>query len=164
MDYMFTGKEPQVEGHLMGFWLLVKPNLDTSKNRAKAGQTKSKQNQNKIKPKSKPKPSPLEEKEKEKEKEKELDTRLNAEAFKEWCQYKGSKFKAVSKTKAINQLVKHNKHIQREMIDASIANGWAGLFEPKQKLVSKSNSTTKDAIGEFFNKQNMGEIIDAEIS
>jgi len=31
MDYMFTGEEPQLQGHLMGFWLLVKPNLDTSK-------------------------------------------------------------------------------------------------------------------------------------
>jgi len=87
MDYMFTGEEPQLQGHLMGFWLLVKPNLDTSKSRAKAGQTKSKpnldtsksrakagqtkskENQKKIKPKSKPKPSPLEDKERDKDKD-----------------------------------------------------------------------------------------------
>ena len=50
MDYMFTGKEPDIEGHLMGFWLLIKPNLDTSKKRAKAG---TEQNQKQIKTKSK---------------------------------------------------------------------------------------------------------------
>jgi len=72
MDYMFTSEEPQLQGHLMGFWLLVKPNLDTSKSRAKAGQTKSNANQNKIKPKSKPKPSPLEDKERDKDKDKDI--------------------------------------------------------------------------------------------
>jgi len=69
MDYMFTGEEPQLQGHLMGFWLLTKPNLDTSKSRAKAGQRKSKANQKQIKPKSKPKPSPLEDKERDKDKD-----------------------------------------------------------------------------------------------
>jgi len=95
MDYMFTGEEPQLQGHLMGFWLLTKPNLDTSKSRAKAGQAKSKPNQKKNKPKSKSKPSPLEEKDKDKDKERdntivEIISFLNTKANKN--------FKANSKT------------------------------------------------------------------
>ena len=69
MDYMFTGQEPSIDGHLMGFWLLIKPNLDTSKSRSKSGQKKSKQNQNKIKTESKSSSSPLEDKDKDKDKD-----------------------------------------------------------------------------------------------
>ena len=86
MDYMFIGKEPKLDGHLMGFWLLVKPNLDTSKSRAKAGQKKSKQNQTEIKTESNTKPSPLEDKDKDKEYIKEIVNNLNL--------ILGSKYKA----------------------------------------------------------------------
>ena len=38
IDYIFTGVEPSGSGHLMGYWLLTKPNLDTSIARGKSGQ------------------------------------------------------------------------------------------------------------------------------
>jgi len=72
LDYMFDDVTPTFEGHLMGFWMLVEPNLKTSKLRSKAGKTESKQNQKEIKPESKPELSPPKEKEKEKERDKEI--------------------------------------------------------------------------------------------
>ena len=146
-------------------FMMAKPNLDSSKAKREAGKAGGKQSSSKRKQTtSKPKQTPS-----DKEKEKEIgvgdrNTNLNAEAFKEWCQYKGSKFKAVSKTKAINQLVKHSKHIQREMIDSSIANGWAGLFEPKQQTSFKGKAPQVGSL-EWERQQMMGNqgVVDAEL-
>lgn len=52
MEYMFEDKEPEIDGALMGFWVLLKPTLDISKTRSKASQTKSKAKQTEIKQKS----------------------------------------------------------------------------------------------------------------
>ena len=162
MDYMFTNKEPSATGHLMGFWLLVKPTLDTSKKRANAGQKKAKAKQKQIKPKSNTKPSPLEEKEKEKDIGVGIgNTNLNEEAFNMWLEYKGKSYKKQSKTMSMNKLLKQPKDIQLQMVEDSIANGWAGLFEPKGKAVS--NNTTNDAIDAYFANKNV-EVIDAELS
>lgn len=57
---------------------------------------------------------------------------INLEAFSEWVEYK--KYKTITPiTKLLNMLAKHEYYVQQEMIDTSIMNGWAGLFEPKQQ-------------------------------
>ncbi len=77
MEYMFDEIEPTVKGHLMGYWLLTKPNLNVSKAKSKPNQTQtkteSKQNQNRIRPKPKPNQSPPKDKDKDKDKDKEGD-------------------------------------------------------------------------------------------
>ena len=163
MDYMFTGDEPVLDGHLMGFWLLVKPNLDTSKARSKAGQTESKQNQNRIKRKSNTKPSPLEDKDKDKDIG-VIPKGININAWEEFIQHRkqmGKKLTKLSCTKLFNFLLK-NEYDQEEIINQSIQNGWAGLFELKKQKVTKSSNPTHDAIDKYFAQQ-QGEIIDAQL-
>ena len=46
IDYAFSGKEPNEKGHLMGYWELTKPNIDTSIARSKAGKSKNKDGTN----------------------------------------------------------------------------------------------------------------------
>ena len=139
MDYMFTGEEPNLTGHIMGFWLLAKPNLDTSKARAKSGQTKSKPNQKTIKRKSKPKPSPLEDKDKDKDIG-VISKDINKEAFVMWCDYKGSKYTKQGKTLSMNKLKAFSKAIQMEMVETAIMNGWKGLFEIKKQSTFKKEA------------------------
>lgn len=140
MDYMFTGEEPEIEGHLMGFWLLVKPTLDTSKKRAKAGQKKSNANQTQIKKKSKPKPSPLEEKEKEKDKDKgdikgDLPEWMDQSVWDQWCKHRREIKKTLTPTTISRQISFLSKHKEDHIaiLEQSIQNGWTGLFELKTK-------------------------------
>ena len=55
--YVFTDEEPEFEGLLSALWIVIKPNLDTSKSRSANPQnktkTKTKQNKNKTKTKAK---------------------------------------------------------------------------------------------------------------
>jgi len=164
MDYMFTGEEPQLQGHLMGFWLLTKPNLDTSKSRAKAGQTKSKENQKKIKPKSKPKPSPLE----DKDKDKDIGVIPNGINIKAWEDFELHRkeikkpLTKLSRTKLYNLLLA-NEYDQEEIINISIQNRWAGLFALKKQF--NKNTTIRDktnkALDAFYSQDK--ESIDAEL-
>jgi len=161
MDYMFTGLEPKLDGHLMGFWLLVKPNLDTSKSRAKAGQTKSKPNQKRNKPKSKPKPSPLEDKDKDKDIG-VISKDINRKAFELWCDHKGKRYSKRAKTLTCNLLAKYDHPTQLKMVETSIMNSWSGLFEPKDNKTVNSKSSTMELVDSYF--QNKKEVIDAELS
>ena len=142
MDYMFTGVEPQLQGHLMGFWLLTKPNLDTSKNRAKAGQTKSKANQKQIKSKTKPKPSPLEDKERDKDKDKDyiIPNGITIPVWEDFEQHRREIKKPLTKlsrTKNFNILLDDLEN-QREIVDLTIQNRWTGLFPLKKQSTFKS--------------------------
>jgi len=57
---------------------------------------------------------------------------INLDAFNEWIEYK--KYKTITPiTKLLNMLTKQDYYTQQEMVDTSIMNGWAGLFEPKQQ-------------------------------
>jgi len=57
---------------------------------------------------------------------------INLDSFKEWLEIK--KFKTVAPvTKILNMLSKYDLNTQQQIIDNSIMNGWAGLFEPKQQ-------------------------------
>lgn len=55
---------------------------------------------------------------------------INLEAFNEWVEHK--KYKSIAPiTKLLNMLSKHGHYIQQEMVDNSIMNNYAGIFEPK---------------------------------
>jgi len=72
-----------------------------------------------------------EEEEKEQEQGEEEYTRLNLEAFKMWCNYKGTKYSRQGKTISRNKLLKFDKSIQMKMVENSIMNNYKGLFEIK---------------------------------
>lgn len=55
---------------------------------------------------------------------------INLEAFNEWVEHK--KYKSITPiTKLLNMLTKHEHYVQQEMVDNSIMNNYAGIFEPK---------------------------------
>ena len=63
--------------------------------------------------------------------------RINYNAFNEWIEYK--KYKSISPiTKLLNMLDGYSYEQQQQMVDASIMNGWAGLFAPKDSQQQKS--------------------------
>jgi hypothetical protein len=61
---------------------------------------------------------------------------INIEAFNEWMDYK--KYKSITPvTKLLNMLTRHDYYTQQEMVDNSIMNNYAGLFEIKGKPQQK---------------------------
>jgi len=59
---------------------------------------------------------------------------LNADAWNEWIDYRVDKRKPVTQVSAKKQvamLAGYSFETQQQMVDASIANGWQGLFPPK---------------------------------
>ena len=86
--YVYKDMDPNFDGILSALWTVIKPNLDTSKNRSLNPQTKTKQKGNKSKTKSKQKQNndlidkdndKEYDKENNKDKEKENDNDLEAE-------------------------------------------------------------------------------------
>ena len=62
------------------------------------------------------------------------DQRINFSAWREWCDYRKSKRKTVSKiaqTKQFKLLNIYDYQTQQEIIDSSIRNDYTGLFAPK---------------------------------
>lgn len=172
MDYMFTGEEPQITGHLMGFWLLVKPNLDISIKRSKAGQNKSKADQKKIKTTSKTEPSPPKEKEKEKERDKDISygipTWMDDDAWTSWVMHRKEIRKKLTPTTVSRQIsfLTKNQDDHIEIIEQSIQNGWTGLFVLKDKKSAQgSSSAPQEGSLEYRRQQEMKaqEAIDAEL-
>lgn len=61
---------------------------------------------------------------------------INLEAFNEWVDHK--KYKSIAPiTKLLNMLTKYDYYVQQEMVDNSIMNNYAGIFEPKGKPQQK---------------------------
>jgi len=61
---------------------------------------------------------------------------INLEAFNEWMEYK--KYKSISPvTKLLNMLSGHDYYVQQEMVDNSIMNNYAGIFEPTKNKKQK---------------------------
>jgi len=58
---------------------------------------------------------------------------VSEEAFKMWCEYKGKAYSAKAKTLSQNKLKAHSKSKQIKMVEQSILNSWAGLFEIKEE-------------------------------
>ncbi len=86
---------------------------------------------------------------------------INENAFDSWCVYKGKKYSNQGKTLSANKLAKYPYDIQQQMVDNSIINGWAGLFEPKQQKQNNQSDQRNEIIDEFFEEQN-AEVIYAE--
>ncbi len=80
-------------------------------------------------------------------------TKLNLTSTLEWIDYKKSSYKTkASITKVCNFLSNYDLETQKKIIDTSIMNGWAGLFEPKNQKQNPLNIKDKvyaDPTGEF---------------
>jgi len=64
---------------------------------------------------------------------------INKEAFKEWWSYK--KYKTIAPiTKTLNFLSNYDFNIQQEIVDKSIMNNYAGLFEPKRQKANRTDN------------------------
>jgi len=73
---------------------------------------------------------------------------INADAWNEWLEYRKQSKKKMTPatvTKQISFLAKYDKVIQGIIINQSIQNGWAGLFEPKEKT-NGAASTRKTSL------------------
>lgn len=99
-----------------------------------------------------------EEKEEEKEEEQQVTVEyppgLNIEAYEAWLKYKGKNYRKASKTMSMNKLLKQTQEEQKQMVEDSIANGWKGLFPPKEK---KAKPGDADALGKFESFMDMKE-------
>ena len=62
---------------------------------------------------------------------------LNMEAFRLWCEYKGKRYTKKGKTLSANKLAKFPKDVQMKMVENSIINNYAGLFD----ITSKKEKT-----------------------
>ena len=89
---------------------------------------------------------------------------LNEEAFSMWCEHKGSKYTKQAKTISRNKLMKHDKATQLEMVEASIMNGWKGLFEPKGNAPKKKEEAEPGSIWwQYAREAEKKEVIDVQI-
>jgi len=80
-------------------------------------------------------------KENDKNKDIEIPEGINIESWSEWNEYRKAKKKPISKlaaTKQFNTLLKYTLEQQTEIIDKSISNDWAGLFDLKTQKIDKS--------------------------
>lgn len=72
---------------------------------------------------------------------------LNRSAWLEWCAYRKSKRKPISKAAAKKQtetLLMFDEVTQKQMIDHSIANDYQGIFEPKNSFIGGQNKNIND--------------------
>jgi hypothetical protein len=83
----------------------------------------------------------------------DLPKNLNLEAYRMWLDYKGSKYKQQGKTLSANKLAKYPQDIQMQMVEQSIMNGYAGLFELKDTK-PKQQTSTRTKLEEWAMKQN----------
>lgn len=175
LEYVFEDKEPTFDDFKKTIWILIKPNLTTSKNKSNNAQKIAEEKQKEIKPKSNQnqikinkKHSPQEE-DKEEEDDKELDKEdinnkkeNNKEKiffenenvnniFKDFLDIR-KKLKAQNTDKAVklltNKLNKYDDDIKIKMIEQSIENSWKGLFEVKNnKSYQKTITDVPDWLG-----------------
>ena len=70
-------------------------------------------------------------------------------AWAEWAEYKGGQPKQISITKCRNILIKYPFEVQRQMIDASVAAGWLGIFPPRNSAAKSRTNSNHDAARSF---------------
>ncbi len=81
---------------------------------------------------------------------------INIDAFNEWIKYK--KYKAINGvTKVLNFLSLYNQDVQQDIVDTSIMNNYAGLFEPKAQKRNKTNRNV-DVAKEWINENDVMEV------
>ncbi len=66
---------------------------------------------------------------------------VSKKAFEMWCKYKGKKYSKQGMTLSANKLAEYPHDIQIKMVENSIMNNYAGLFEIKQQKTSANNQT-----------------------
>lgn len=69
---------------------------------------------------------------------------INASAWAEWIEYRKQAKKKMTPATVKRQqafLAGYTKTIQQQIIDASIQNGWTGLFEPKEQGIGQIRRT-----------------------
>jgi len=88
---------------------------------------------------------------------------VSAELWSSWVSYRRDIKQAIKSkqtvTQALNLLSRchANGHPPEEIINNSIANGWTGLFEPKQaKAPARHNNGPARAVAERFNEKDYG--------
>lgn len=88
---------------------------------------------------------------------------VSAELWSSWVSYRRDIKQAIKSkqtvTQALNLLSRchANGHSPEEIINNSIANGWTGLFEPKQaKAPARQNTGPARAVAERFNDKDYG--------
>lgn len=129
---------------------MAKPNLDKSKARRSAGQAGGKQKSSKPQAKVKQTPS---DKEKDKEKDKEsLPEWLDKKAWSEWVQHRKELKKPLTKSTITKQLAFLEKDIliHIAIINQSIQNGWAGLFDLKREQAKPMSKQGGQMVGGFY--------------
>jgi len=86
---------------------------------------------------------------------------INISALEEWLNHKKYKSKAPI-TKVLNMMNRYSHEQQQQMVDASIMNGWKGLFEPKpvkqqQKSFKQQDvQKTDDTLDAFLEAREKG--------
>ena len=97
--------------------------------------------------------------------QKEKYPKLNQEAFKMWCSYKGKSYSAQGKALSRNKLMEHSKDIQMQMVENSIMNSYKGLFEIKQN--NNGYKDKKPQVGsiawQYEQEAKQREVIDVQI-
>ncbi|WP_263079262.1 helix-turn-helix domain-containing protein [Endozoicomonas sp. Mp262] len=110
----------------------------------------------KPKPASKPKKQPAKKAPKPLSNLEIYPDQLNVEAWHNWLEYRRDELRfsfktAKSETTAINKLIKDSNgdwQLQADMIEASIANGYKGIFKPKQQRPTGQATTHMSLAGQ----------------
>lgn len=102
-------------------------------------------------------------------------TAINKAALNEWLEYKKFNYQATGINKLLKLLSNCDKETQQQMVDQSIMNNYAGLFEVnKQKqnnfqlyetVAQRNNRLIEEACGDIFPGDEMiaGDVIDCEV-
>ena len=83
---------------------------------------------------------------------------ININSFYEWIETKN--FKSIAPvTKVLNFLSNYDMQTQQQIVDASIMNGWKGLFEPKMnsnntKSFKQQDAQRKNDVVDIYQKNN----------
>lgn len=83
---------------------------------------------------------------------------INIEAFTEWVEHK--KYKSITPiTKLLNMLTKYDYYVQQQMVDTSIMNNYAGIFEPKQNSKQSQSNIDLSQFGFGSGPAEEGEVL-----
>lgn len=93
----------------------------------------------------------------------ELPECVTSQLWSSWVSYRKDIKQPIKSQQTITQALKllsrcHAKgHSPEDVVNNSIANGWTGLFEPKQSAAPRINSSPSRAVAENFNSKDYGQ-------
>jgi tRNA U34 5-carboxymethylaminomethyl modifying enzyme MnmG/GidA len=165
VDFVFNDKEPLLTGFKKTIWVLMKPNLQASKNKS---HTKPNENQTKSKTKAKQKQTKTNDLyDKDKELEIDIDNKKDKilkdipldwqEIINIWLNYKKDRKESYKSNQSIMimfkklvELSNDNLETAKKIIEQSIANNWAGIFELKQTVKKGLTKNKYEEIKEWL--------------